>query len=795
MADDQDVACLRRFYSARPAPTPPCDGTLTVVVNRCSDLLAADSNGKSDPFVTLQLSGSDTKVQTSVHNKTLDPVFNEKFEMQVTESATKDGRLELVITAIDKDTVGADDFLGDVVVDVWALLGEAEGKWTGTVQVPKTFAFGDSSGKLGRDEKKNLQTRCRSGITAPYGTIEVIIGFQVQGDPWVAEAATWTDVQWEDKCSKIIGTYRKKAEKKFIHERIIEKERSAGALADDDVEPRRNELAKMKTKKLDKIMKDLGVSAAISDSDELALVSELRDLMYSDIAKKYSLDPRDMKGAQDLAAATNETDGASEGLQAEQHDVSDQQTKAVEAAKVAAELEEQVAEATEAVEIASATELAIAEEQHRKVQAAEEETAAAAAEEAKAAALAAAEEAKAAALAAAAAAARAEVEEAKRLAAEAAQEESDASAPVETETPVAAETIAEAARQQQQDEAEASAERAQTEEEEVAAAARGARGLETIETPAEHQPMHAVETRPAEDAQEKDAQSVKRGASAQRDVDAMMAEEKALANAVVEQQARQWINAVRVSQSQEPIQADAGLADALRSGVILCELLSAIRPDVVVKPSKFSNPQHHRENIGKFVTGCTALGVPDAESFETVDLYEGSNLPQVWRCLASLGKHTPKIFTGPAMPSAATIRAELSKAAADAKAQKAATEEEEQGEGESGAAAQACADEEPTMASAPEPAPPQQSTAEPVEDEGKGLADEAEPEQVPVAADEVETEQVAAAADEKTRLLDNEDAASISEGVPPPQQERKRWWCCAASKTAAYVPPAGTEDA
>lgn len=763
MADDQDVACLRRFYSARPAPTPPCDGTLTVVVIRCSNLLAADSNGKSDPFVTLLLSGSE-KVQTRVLNKTLDPVFNEKFEMQVeAESAAKDGRLELVITAIDKDTVAADDFLGDVVVDVWALLGEAEGEWTGTVQVPKTFAFGDSSGKLGRDEKKDLQKRRRSGTADPYGTIELIIGFQAQGDKWVAEAATWTDAQWEEKCSKIIGTYRKKAEKNFIHDRIIEKERSAGVLAEDGVEARRNELGEMKKKKREKLMSELGV-AAISDSDEAALVSELRELMYSTIAKKYSLDPREMTGAQDLAAATTQMDGVSEHLQAEQYDVSDQQAKAAEAAKVATELEEQVAEAKEAVEIASATELAIAEEQHRKVEAAEEETAAAAAEEAKAAAL--------------AAAARAGVEEANRLASEAANEAMEASAAVEIETPVAAETIVEAAPQQQKDEAEASAERAQAKEE-VPAAARGARALETIETPAEHQQAHAVETRPEEDAQEEGTQAVKGGASSQRDVDAMMAEGKALANAVVEQQARQWINAVRASQSQEPIQADADLADALRSGVILCELLNAIRPEAVVKPSKFSNTVHHRENIGKFVTGCTALGVPDAESFETVDLYEGSNLPQVWRCVASLGKHTPKSYTGPAMPSAATIRAEVNKAAADARAQRAAKEEE----GEDGAAAQACADEEAATASAPEPAPPQQSTAEPVEDEGKGLADEAE------------TEQVAAAGDEKTRLLDNDDAAAISEGVPPPQQERKRWWCCAASKPATYAPMAGTEDA
>ena len=35
------------------------------------------------------------------------------------------------------------------------------------------------------------------------------------------------------------------------------------------------------------------------------------------------------------------------------------------------------------------------------------------------------------------------------------------------------------------------------------------------------------------------------------------------------------------------------------------------------------------ENIGKFLAGCDAFGVPKVDLFQTVDLYENQNIPQV----------------------------------------------------------------------------------------------------------------------------------------------------------------------
>ncbi len=39
------------------------------------------------------------------------------------------------------------------------------------------------------------------------------------------------------------------------------------------------------------------------------------------------------------------------------------------------------------------------------------------------------------------------------------------------------------------------------------------------------------------------------------------------------------------------------------------------------------------ENIGKFLDACVAYGVPKTDLFQTVDLYEGQNIPQVSMCV------------------------------------------------------------------------------------------------------------------------------------------------------------------
>ena len=71
------------------------------------------------------------------------------------------------------------------------------------------------------------------------------------------------------------------------------------------------------------------------------------------------------------------------------------------------------------------------------------------------------------------------------------------------------------------------------------------------------------------------------------------------------------------------------LSTALKSGVLLCELLNTVSPNAVKKVGKMNVEAVHRENIELFVGGCRKLGVDDANNFETADLYEERNLIQV----------------------------------------------------------------------------------------------------------------------------------------------------------------------
>jgi hypothetical protein len=120
--------------------------------------------------------------------------------------------------------------------------------------------------------------------------------------------AGWADAEWEEKCGKIIGSYKKKAEKKLLISRIVRKEQESGTLVDAKVEERRAELDGMKTKARTKLVASLGVSDVRDDVEEAALHEDLRELMYGEITAKYGVDPREMQNAQ-VAAAVETTTG------------------------------------------------------------------------------------------------------------------------------------------------------------------------------------------------------------------------------------------------------------------------------------------------------------------------------------------------------------------------------------------------------------------------------------------------------------------------------------------------------
>ena len=85
----------------------------------------------------------------------------------------------------------------------------------------------------------------------------------------------------------------------------------------------------------------------------------------------------------------------------------------------------------------------------------------------------------------------------------------------------------------------------------------------------------------------------------------------------------------------------------LKSGLVLGYLMGCLKPDeaakrlsanmwkVSDKPIFETNRQ--RERIGAFINFCQEMGVGSASVFQTDQLYEQTNLPQVVICLSQLG--------------------------------------------------------------------------------------------------------------------------------------------------------------
>merc|ERR1712215_591245 len=84
-------------------------------------------------------------------------------------------------------------------------------------------------------------------------------------------------------------------------------------------------------------------------------------------------------------------------------------------------------------------------------------------------------------------------------------------------------------------------------------------------------------------------------------------------------------------------------------GVVLCKLMNKLQTGSVKKFKEKGPAFLLMENVQSFLAAAKKYGVPDEESFQTPDLFEGRNLPQVALCLFSLGRATQKHpeYTGP----------------------------------------------------------------------------------------------------------------------------------------------------
>ncbi|XP_041475166.1 muscle-specific protein 20-like [Lytechinus variegatus] len=130
-------------------------------------------------------------------------------------------------------------------------------------------------------------------------------------------------------------------------------------------------------------------------------------------------------------------------------------------------------------------------------------------------------------------------------------------------------------------------------------------------------------------------------------------------------EAFEWIAAVlntgpsesqQLASSVGTVSSQKDVQDPLKDGVVLCHLINVIRPGSVKKINSSKMAFKQMENIGNFLTGCENLGMNKVDLFQTVDLYEAGNIPQVVNGIFALGRKAQKVgYNGPTLgPEEAT---------------------------------------------------------------------------------------------------------------------------------------------
>eukprot|EP01100_Stratorugosa_tubuloviscum_P006335 TRINITY_DN273_c2_g2_i3.p1 TRINITY_DN273_c2_g2~~TRINITY_DN273_c2_g2_i3.p1 ORF type:complete len:193 (+),score=102.03 TRINITY_DN273_c2_g2_i3:151-729(+) len=107
----------------------------------------------------------------------------------------------------------------------------------------------------------------------------------------------------------------------------------------------------------------------------------------------------------------------------------------------------------------------------------------------------------------------------------------------------------------------------------------------------------------------------------------------------LEREARDWIQAV----TGTAVGSGDQLAQDLKDGVILCNLINCLRANTIRSINKGKMPFMQMENIGKYLEACRGFGVIASDMFQTVDLYEAKNMNQVINNIHALGRVAPRI--------------------------------------------------------------------------------------------------------------------------------------------------------
>lgn len=103
------------------------------------------------------------------------------------------------------------------------------------------------------------------------------------------------------------------------------------------------------------------------------------------------------------------------------------------------------------------------------------------------------------------------------------------------------------------------------------------------------------------------------------------------------------------------VSSEKDVSNALKNGILLCHLINCLKSGSVKKINENNMAFKQMENIGNFLTACESVGCKKADLFQTVDLYESNNIPQVINGIFALGRKAQNFYDGPRLgPEEAT---------------------------------------------------------------------------------------------------------------------------------------------
>jgi len=131
-----------------------------------------------------------------------------------------------------------------------------------------------------------------------------------------------------------------------------------------------------------------------------------------------------------------------------------------------------------------------------------------------------------------------------------------------------------------------------------------------------------------------------------------------------------WIKAILQSKESEysgqiatlkPVEESGDVVTMFKDGVILCHAINILAPGSVKKINTNKMAFKQMENIGNFLGGCEAVGCIKSDIFQTVDLYEGTNVAAVVDGIHALGRKTQGICKSLGIATLGPAEAEVNK--------------------------------------------------------------------------------------------------------------------------------------